>query len=291
MHRVLCFGEVLWDLLPHGRFLGGAPLNVAYHLARLDCVPVLASAVGADALGREAITAITAAGIDAGGVALRTAWPTGTAVVRLDAGGQAHFTLPEPVAWDSIPVAAALNGPAPAAIIFGTLALRSPANRASLTRLLDAFPAAWIVCDLNLRAPFDNLVPLAPLLARVSLLKLNAAEARRLGPPTAAAGGWREISAELSARHGGAAVCITLEAEGACLRDGSTWLQVAAEPVTVRDTIGAGDAFTAALVAGRLRAGASPAWASLLRAACTLGGFVACRDGAQPAYGDFRLAW
>lgn len=291
MHRVVCFGEVLWDILPRERFLGGAPLNVAYHLARLGCSPVLASAVGRDDLGQEALTAIMAGGVDAAGVAHHPSLATGTAIVRLDAGGHANFSLPQPVAWDHIPVAAALCGPAPAAIVFGTLALRSPANRVSLTRLLDAFPSAWVVCDLNLRPPFDDPAPLAPLLHRVSLLKLNADEARQLCRRAPDATDWREMSAELSVQHNEATVCITLGDEGACLRAGSTWLHVVAPPVAVRDTVGAGDAFTAALVAGRMRRAESPDWSRILRAACSLGAFVASRDGAQPAYGDFRIEW
>jgi len=292
MPRVLCFGEVLWDLLPRGRFLGGAPLNVAYHLARLDCAPTLVSAVGRDELGREAQAAMTSAGIDTAAVVPHPTLSTGTAEVRLDAGGHASFTLPQPVAWDEIAVEVALGQPAPAAIVFGTLALRSPANRISLIRLLNAFPQAQVVCDLNLRPPFVDLVPLASLLGRITLLKLNADEARRLYGRSPDAADWQDISAVLSARFPGAVVCITLGDDGACLRDGAIWLQVAAPPVTVRDTVGAGDAFTAALVAGWLRAtGAQPDWPRILRAACALGGLVASQDGAQPAYGDFRVEW
>lgn len=291
MSRVLCFGEVLWDLLPRGQFLGGAPLNVAYHLARLGCAPALASAVGRDGIGAEALTAIASHGIDASAVGSHPDLPTGTAEVQLDAAGQARFQIKQPAAWDEIPVEAALGQPAPGAIVFGTLALRSPANRVALTQLLNAFPTAWVVCDLNLRPPFDDLGPLAPLLGRVQLLKLNADEARRLCGRPAGASDWAAMSAELSARYHGATICLTLGAAGAGLRDGASWFSVEAPRVVVRDTVGAGDAFTAALVAGRLRNPAAPDWPGILRAACALGGFVASRDGAQPDYGDFRVEW
>jgi fructokinase len=292
MDRILCFGEVLWDLLPRGRFLGGAPLNVAYHLAQLGCASALISAVGRDKLGQEALATITAAGVDASAITQHPTLATGTAEVQLDTNGQARFQIKQPVAWDEIAVEAALGQPAPAAIVFGTLALRSPANRVALTRLLNAFPAARVVCDLNLRPPFDDLALVAPLLGRITLLKLNADEARRLCGRAATATDWREMSAELRERHHGATICITLGAEGAGLRDGSSWFSVVAPPVTVRDTVGAGDAFTAALVTGWLRAaGTQPDWPRILRAACALGGFVASQDGAQPAYGDYRVKW
>ncbi len=290
MPRVLCFGEVLWDLLPRGRFLGGAPLNVAYHLARLGCDVTLASAVGRDELGDEALARISAAGVDARAVARHATLPTGTAEVQLDAAGQARFTINQPVAWDEIPTDAAARGPAPDAIVFGTLALRRPANRVALTQLLDALPDAWVVCDLNLRPPFDDLTSLAPLLGRGQLLKLNSDEARRLCQRKAGDSDWRAMAAELSAAHHGAIICITLGGEGAGLFDGTDWHQATTPPVTVRDTVGAGDAFTAALVAGRLRS-TPPDWSRILRSACSLGAFVASRDGAQPDYEDFKVEW
>lgn len=290
MSRVLCFGEILWDLLPRGRFLGGAPLNVAYHLARLGCAPALVSALGRDALGQEALTAIHTAGVDASTITQHPTLATGTAEVRLDASGQARFQIKQPVAWDEIAVAAALSQPAPVAIVFGTLALRAPGNRAALTRLLNAFPSAWIVCDLNLRPPFDDLAPLSPLLNRARLLKLNADEARSLCGRPSADTDWAGMTSALAERHGGATVCVTLGGDGAFLRDSPLYCSVKAPPVQVRDTVGAGDAFTAALIAGHLRAPAL-GWLRVLRAASLLGSFVAGQDGAQPAYGDFRVEW
>ncbi len=289
MSRILCFGEVLWDLLPRGRFLGGAPLNVAYHLAQLGQHPALISAVGCDPLGDEALAAITAAGVDVSSVQRHRTLPTGTASVRLDARGAATFHLPQPVAWDDITVESGVT--APEVIVFGTLALRSVSNRQSLMRLLNAFPSARVVCDLNLRPPFDDLAPVAALLGRVSLLKLNADEARRLTQRSAEASDWAAIAGELSARRRGALICITLGGDGAGVFDGKTWHHVSAPPVVVRDTVGAGDAFTAAVIAGWLRDVAKPDWPRVLRAACALGSFVAGQDGAQPAYGDFKLTW
>lgn len=287
MHRVLCFGEILWDLLPHGRFLGGAPLNVAYHLVRNGCMAQLVSAVGNDELGDEALARAATTGVAVGTVGRHLSLSTGSATVHREGTGQTRFEISLPAAWDDIPVSTVLDQQQQPAIVFGTLALRSPANRTTLSRLLDAFPHSWIVCDLNLRLPFDDLTPLTHLLRRCHLLKFNADEARRFCPRPIDAD-WREISADLATRHPGATICLTLGGEGAALREGSLWCTVDAPPIVVRDTIGAGDAFMAALIAGHLRF-PEFGWPRVLRAACQLGSFVASHDGSQPDYGDFRV--
>jgi fructokinase len=285
--RVLCFGEILWDLLPRGRFLGGAPLNVAYHLSRLGCDSRLVSAVGRDPLGEEAIAAMAAANLPSDRVGVHPRLPTGTAGVQLDEHGQARFTLPQPVAWDEISVVPADRAPVDA-IVFGTLALRGPTNRTTLRNLIEASPDVWCVCDANLRPPFDDLDPLWPLLERADLLKVNADEALRLsGCRPGDKPAWPDVAARITQRFPRALLCITLGADGAGLLVDGHWISVAAEPVAVRDTIGAGDAFTSALVAGRLLSLGEPAWERILQAASRLGGFVASRDGAQPDYGDF----
>ena len=289
--RVLCFGEVLWDLLPHGRFLGGAPLNVAYHLTQLGCSGGFVSAVGRDELGTEALAAVARSGVGTGLIARHPALRTGVAEVTLDAQGHAKFHLPQPVAWDDIDVTAAVTGEAPEAIVFGTLALRSRENRTALTRLLDAFPAAWVVSDLNLRPPFDDLVPLQHWLGRARLLKLNEDEARRLCSRSATATDWEVMARELSGRHSGASVCITLGGDGAGLLDAGRWHSMPSPAVTVRDTIGAGDSFTAALITGLLLTRGQRDWNRILRNACALGSYVAGHDGAQPSHAGFRAEW
>jgi fructokinase len=136
--RVICFGEVLWDSLPAGLFLGGAPLNVAAHLALLGADPAIVSCVGTDYLGDEAIRRARDMGVDTRFVALDTELPTGTVAARLDARGNATYSFGERVAWDQIPTAAGLEEAVAGAqaLVFGTLALRKPANRELLERLL-----------------------------------------------------------------------------------------------------------------------------------------------------------
>lgn len=277
---IVCFGEVLWDLLPHGRFLGGAPLNVAYHLARLGRRPRLVSALGRDTLGDEALAAMAAGGIGTAGVRRDDVLATGTVAVQLDAAGQASYEIRRPVAWDRIVVR---PGPAEpvAALVFGTLALRSPENRESLRAWRQVSRVA--VCDVNLRAPFDDPALVDEFARGADLLKLNDDEARRLSP--AGAGSTpAEQAAALAERHGCGVVCITCGAHGAWLWHGGEVCFAPTPPVTVRDTIGAGDAFTAALLDGFLAAGGRPDWPAALARACRLGAWVASQSGAQPPY-------
>jgi fructokinase len=289
MSDVVCFGEVLWDLLPQGRFLGGAPLNVAYHLRRLGRSPQLVSAVGDDARGAEALALIARAGLGTETISRHPTLPTGTVSVRLDAQGQASYEIHRPVAWDAITatpdamIAASVDGGRPAAVVFGSLALRGVANREVLRAWLRG-TGALKICDLNLRPPFDAVAELAEFIHGCALLKVNADEARVLSPADLKAASAERHAAYLAAKYACRTVCVTLGADGALLwREGEIY-RAASPPVIVRDTIGAGDAFTAALLDGWLCSGERADWAALLARACALGAFVAGRDGAQPEY-------
>lgn len=281
---VVCFGEVLWDVLPHGRFLGGAPLNVAYHLARLGVSPRIVSAVGADALGRETRSAIEAAGLSCDALGEVAELSTGTVAVTLR-DGHASYRIEEPVAWDRIRVRPKEGEATPRVLVHGTLALRSEINRAALGAWMATRPC-WRVCDLNLRRPHDALGALAPYVHGAQVLKVNEEELARV----AGAVGCRSVdvaerAAAVAEHWSCVAVCVTLGEAGALVWQAGRVFRAAAPPVVVRDTIGAGDAFTAALVAGLCEtASVAVDWEPLLRRACALGAFVASRDGAQPSY-------
>jgi fructokinase len=285
MSSVVCFGEIIWDVLPQGRFLGGAPLNVAYHLRRLGRQPCLVSAVGADPLGDEALEKLNRAGLATNAVTRHPTLPTGTVAVQLSDAGQASYTIHRPVAWDEITVIPRADEAPPAALVYGSLALRGRANRVSLSAWLRAKPVLR-VCDLNLRPPFDDLSELGAFIRGCSLLKVNHDEARRLVPPPIAAADAETHATQLMETFACEAVCITLGAEGALVRHAGKTHRASAPPVTVCDTIGAGDAFTAALLDGLLRGAAEARidWNTLLRRACALGAYVASRSGAQPEY-------
>jgi len=281
---VACFGEILWDCLPRGIFLGGAPLNVAYHLSRLGIAPRMISAVGWDFLGEEALRRLSAWGFDLSFIA-RRGNPTGTVRAALDGSGAAHYTFDPAPAWDHISVSLSRvrRTAPPAALVFGTLALREQGIRDALETLLACWPDALRILDLNLRPPFDQMETVNLALAQASLLKLNEAELATL----VGAGHKTPDEIALAARrlvrqHRLQRVCVTAGARGAGLLWDETWHWIEGRPVQVRDTVGAGDAFLAALLAGLLVRRESPEDA--LARACRLGEFVASQDGATPEY-------
>jgi fructokinase len=285
---VVCFGEVLWDCLPRGIFLGGAPINAAYHLAKrgLHVVPV--TAVGRDFLGDEAVCRMRGWGLDLRFVS-RVNAPTGTVRAQIDEAGVARYEIARGVAWDRIvgPKQARKIQPAPVAIVHGTLALRGTPNRRALRSLFTAWPEALRVVDLNLRDPFATQAAIDFALAAAQLVKLNDDElarltGRRARTPAALCGNARRFAQ----RHGIDRICVTAGARGAGLWWGGEWHWEPGRRVVVRDTVGSGDAFLGGLL-GSLLEGAAPSDA-LVRA-CRLGEFVATRDGATPDYDPARI--
>lgn len=282
---VACFGEILWDFLPRGAFPGGAPFNVAYHLHRLGLRAHLISGVGQDLLGDDLLRRLRSWGLETDGVTRHLGLPTGYVRATLDGAGSATYEIAPEVAWDQIiPGEDSLRAVHGArALVFGSLAQRSPANRAALDRLLAVLPAdALRVLDVNLRAPHDNLTLVRELARKATLLKLNSAEAARLNDDQAGYGREEGHARALAESCDGPMVCVTAGEHGAGLLVDGAWHWAAARPTTVRDTVGAGDAFTAGLLAGLLLHHEAPP-AALARA-CRLGEFVASQDGATPAY-------
>ena len=282
---VLCFGEVLWDFLPHGTFPGGAPFNVAYHLHRL-AVPVYPiSAVGNDDLGEQLLQRLAQWGVSTSAITRHATLPTGRVSATLSSQGDAHYVIARDVAWDRITVAlntlkTAATSPA---LVFGSLALRSAENRAALKQLIDALPTnAWRVFDVNLRAPHDDLALVREFASSANVLKLNATEAARLVDATESPGQEESHARSLAAQFNASLICITAGERGAGLLRADHWTWVSARRVVVADTVGAGDAFLAAFLVGLLRAVLTDT--EMLSAACRLGEWVASHPGATPDY-------
>ncbi|MBS0375546.1 MAG: carbohydrate kinase [Proteobacteria bacterium] len=277
---IVCAGEVLWDRLPAGEFLGGAPLNVAAHLARLGVPVRLVSRLGRDARGTAAHARIVALGLDPALVQLDATRPTGTAEAWLDATGAASYRFPAPAAWDAIEAGEAeLEAAHGATVVFGTLAQRDAASAAAIARLLAV--ARWRVLDANLRAPHDDQRVALRSLARADFVKLNEHE-------VVAFAGWLGIAPSAAAlqvclrtQFGIRSLCVTEGERGARLWHGETYVAVPAVPTQVADTVGAGDAFLAMLLAA-LGAG-RPAEDAMARAT-RLAAFVASQSGATPEY-------
>ncbi|HKW28931.1 MAG TPA: carbohydrate kinase [Verrucomicrobiae bacterium] len=279
----LCFGEMLWDSLPRGLFPGGAPMNVAYHLHQLGLRAAPVSAVGRDALGDELLQRVTAWGLDTDLIRVRDDKPTGLVRVRTEKGGPAYDIM-ENVAWDWIKLPARppkLVGQA-RALIFGTLAQRAEPNRKQFSRLRERCGKALKVFDVNLRPPYDAPDLVWSLAKTADVIKLNHDEAKQLLGKKYSVIQLESAARDLSAKTNCPRICITAGKDGSGLLIDSHWTWLPSRPIAVKDTVGAGDAFLAALVHGLLVGKQSAR--DILTRARNLAEFVASHDGATPAY-------
>jgi len=243
--RVVAVGELLWDLLPGGKQLGGAPGNVAHHARSLGADVVLVSRVGRDPLGDEALLRLESEGLSVAGVQRDEGAPTGTAAVRIDRDGQPRFELAADVAWDRIESPKDVRADA---VCFGTLAQRGPVTRRAIRRLLR--PGVLRVLDLNLRDPYWSQEVIQRSLALADVVKLSEAELDRCGMPE---GDARDRIARLARRFHLSHVALTRGSRGSLLYSRGEWVEHSGLEVVVEDAVGAGDAFTAALVVGVLK--------------------------------------
>ena len=261
MKRVLCFGEILWDVIGDGRYLGGAPLNAAADLVKLGVAAAAVSAVGGDALGRETLARLAGIGVDTSLVATDPVLSTGTALVHPERDGGDRFELPFPVAYDRIPFDPAAAGPAPDGLIWGTLAAhRSGTTRASLRRLIAAYPGAVSLYDVNLRKDLYSRALIEELASACTVFKLNEGEAEVLAPLLfGEALDVPAFAARCLAAFGCRWVVVTRGADGAEGFSAEGAFRAAAEPAEVVDTVGAGDAFSAGVMSVLLNGGDLPA--------------------------------
>lgn len=247
-HRPLIFGEVLFDCFPDGsRILGGAPFNVAWHLRALGLNPLFVSRVGVDAAGDEVLAAMRGWDMDISGVQRDPDRPTGQVAIRLT-DGQPSYAILADQAYDYITPPDRLDGIA--LVYHGSLALRRPASQAAL-RAIRACCAAPVFVDVNLRNPWWDAKTVQHLLDAARWCKLNDIELASLaGPADPAVAARRLID-----RHDLDQVFVTLGAAGALAlgADGTCERIAAPGDVAVVDTVGAGDAFAAVLIAGILK--------------------------------------
>ena len=282
---VLCFGEILWDCLPRGLFPGGAPINVAYHLQKLGLTAYPVTAVGADFLGQELVRRLEQWGLDSRFVNVLPEKQTGVVRAHIQPDRSAKYEIVEDVAWDWIePDEAVLEMAARgASLLFGTLAQRSEHNRKQLSAILEKMAGGLRIYDVNLRPPFDNPELIRHLAGRADLIKLNDEELEVVTHGVYPTLPLDKAAAEYAAQVGCKRLCVTAGPRGAGLVDGDKWYWVDGRTVVVRDTVGAGDSFLAALIHG-LVGPVSRTPPEILTRACRLGEFVASSDGATPGY-------
>jgi fructokinase len=250
-------GEVLWDLLPGGKQLGGAPANFAYHARQLGAKSAVISAIGRDALGDEILARLRQLGIDTQYVAIDEKHPTGTVSVKLDAAGVPSYVIHENVAWDRVPNSPAVLDLARSAdvICFGSLAQRSPYTKKAIHECLRAArPDALRICDINLRQNYFSERVIADSLHLANILKLNDQElpviARQYElPENDEQAVVRGLLENLPLR----VIALTRGDKGSSLYRRNETNHHPGVATKLADTVGAGDSFTAALAIGLLR--------------------------------------
>lgn len=281
--KILCVGEILWDALPDGLFLGGAPFNVARHLHKLGEDVAFVSRIGDDVLGQEAMRRLQAQRLDAALVQTDDTLPTGFVRVALDhRTGEPAYEIVEPAAWDAIALTDALRQCTRTAdaLVFGSLAQRAARSRATIHHLCDT-ESVTRVFDINVRPPYVNRAVVEHSLRAADVVKLNTDELGQLRDWFALPAARADALQEVALTFGCTAVCTTGGSEGAWLWQNGTCTHHPGYDVDVADTVGAGDAFLSALLTGLLDGrGGEP----LLALANRLGAYVAAHAGADPAY-------
>ena len=272
----VCIGELLWDVFDDTEVLGGAPASVAYHLSKLGVAAQLVSRVGSDARGAKALTTLAQAGLDTALIQIDPSLPTGTARVALDADGHAAYRFETPAAWDAIE---ALRGEIPGSVVFGSLGQRDGRSRSTIRAVANA--ATRCVFDVNLRPPHDDRNLVIESLQLATLVKVNADELRTIAAWLSLPTRERDFAAAIRHNFGTEFICVTRGSEGAALYDATRHYEAAASAIVPVDTVGAGDAFLAALLAAWSR---NLGWPEALRQANGLAAFVASQRGAMPEY-------
>jgi len=278
--NTICFGEILWDILPHEKVPGGAPMNVCYHLNQLGQAAAIISKTGKDENGKRLLEFLQQHQVDTSLVQADEQHATGT-VIATQKGNEMEYDIVQPVAWDFIDITEQLTEKVSQASYFvcGSLAARGGRSRTTLYRLLEA--AQTKVVDINLRPPHFEKGTLEHLLKQADILKLNDHELALIS-------GWyiNETSFEkqvtfLSNQFSIPTIIITKGASGAALYYNNDFFYHKGYKVTVADTIGSGDAFLAGFLSRHINNNLPEA---SLEFACKLGAFVASQKGACPPY-------
>jgi fructokinase len=276
-------GEALWDVLPEGKKIGGAPANFAYHVSQFGLPSCVVSAIGDDKLGAEIIENFNAKGLQQ--LIETVPYPTGTVQVEIDQAGIPQYEIKENVAWDNIPYTARLENLAQRtrAVCFGSLAQRSVVSRTTINRFLDAMPHdndPLVVFDVNLRQGFYNKDILCNSMKRCNILKINDEElvtvSRMFGYPGI---DLQDKCWILLGKYNLKMLILTCGINGSYV---FTPGNVSFHPtplVEVADTVGAGDSFTAAFISSILKGKTVP---EAHKRAVETSAFVCTQQGAMP---------
>ncbi len=278
---ICCFGEVLWDLLPAGRQMGGAPMNVAAHLKQMGLSSLIISRVGRDELGNEIIAWLSRNQFPLNWVQTDMQYPTGRVSVDLTDKNRVAYEIVQPAAWDFIEVSAELISLVrnSLCIVYGSLACRNQVSGMSLLKLLEQAP--YKIFDVNLRPPHYSQNLVEQLLQQADMVKMNDDELREIS-------GWYgltqrsdyQIMDYLRESFRLKVLLVTRGGNGAIVLNETGFCESPGFKVKVADTIGSGDAFLAGFL--KMFASGKPVQEAL-NFACAAGALVATYPGAIPA--------
>lgn len=277
---IVCFGEVLFDVFPEHRKIGGAPLNVALRLASLGVNTHIISRIGKDEIGRELLDYVQLNGVETTSIQVDESFNTGEVIVKLNEKGSASYTINYPVAWDKItctPEDEIMVKKADA-LVFGSLVCRDSVSRDSLLEIINY--AKYAVFDVNLRAPFYTKEILINLMMQSDFIKFNDDELYEIGafmnsPYHSLEQNILFIAEQTNTKH----ICVTKGSHGAVLYYNEKMYYNSGYKIEVKDTVGSGDSFLAGLIS-KLLNDENPQEA--IDFACALGAIVAKNEGANP---------
>lgn len=276
-------GEILWDMLPEGKQLGGAPANFAYHAQALGGKGYVVSCIGNDEMGAEILSVVKGIGLDKQYIAVDENHPTGTVTIELDNEGKPDYVIHENVAWDFIPLNSGLMELAAKidCVCFGSLCQRSEVSRETVRSFLGATREKCLrVFDINLRQKFYSREIIESMLELSNVLKLNDEELPVVAEMLGIEGNETKVLSRLTSSYGLRLIALTKGAEGSRLytdKEDSHCEGIA--PPAIADTVGAGDSFTAAIAMGLLR---GDGLEEINNFANRLASFVCTQNGATP---------
>jgi pfkB domain protein len=286
-NTVVGLGEILWDVFPERKVLGGAPANFAYHASQFGFNGYAVSAIGNDLLGKEILKSLEEKELNY--LIEQTDFPTGTVKVQLDGRGIPSYEITENVAWDNIPFTTRLENLAKntTTVCFGSLAQRNEVSRATIHKFLDLMPADSLkVFDINLRLKYFSKDIITTSLNKASALKINDEEIVKIAEIFELKGTDEELCQQLLDKYKLKFLILTKGTRGSYVLTPYEKSFLATPKVTIADTVGAGDSFTAAFVASYLN-GRSIAQSHQL--AVEVSAYVCQQHGAMPRLADAHL--
>lgn len=286
-NTIVGLGEILWDMFPERKVLGGAPANFAYHVSQFGFNGYAISAIGDDLLGKEILKSLEEKELNY--ILEKTDFPTGTVKVSLDGRGIPTYEISENVAWDNIPFTSRLENLAKNtdAVCFGSLAQRSVISRATIHKYLELMPAESLkVFDINLRLQYFSKEVIIDSLDKATALKINDEELVKITKIFQLKGSDEEICLQLLEKYHLKFLILTQGTRGSYVFTPNEKSFLGTPKVTIADTVGAGDSFTAAFVSSYLN-GRGIAFSHQL--AVEVSAYVCQQHGAMPRLADAHL--